>query len=106
MKKVLITGGSGLLGSYLSTLLLEKGYEVAHLSRSSKSNGAIKVYKWNPSKNYIEEGALDRVNYIIHLAGEGIAEKRWTAKQKKIIIDSRVDGPVFLKKLLLKKIFL
>ncbi|KQS32863.1 TIGR01777 family oxidoreductase [Dyadobacter sp. Leaf189] len=90
-KKVLITGGSGLIGRRLTQLLLAKGYEVAYLSRSKKAIPSVKVFQWDISKNYIEEGALENTHFLIHLAGTGVAEKRWTDEQKKLIISSRVD---------------
>ncbi|WP_031528856.1 TIGR01777 family oxidoreductase [Dyadobacter crusticola] len=90
-KKVLITGGSGLIGRRLTQLLLAKGYEVAYLSRSKKPIPSVKVFQWDISKNYIEEGALENTHFLIHLAGTGVAEKRWTDEQKKSIISSRVD---------------
>ncbi|WP_439557214.1 TIGR01777 family oxidoreductase [Dyadobacter sp.] len=90
-KKVLITGGSGLIGRRLTQLLLAKGYEVAYLSRGKKTIPSVKVFQWDIAKNYIEEGALENTHFLIHLAGTGVAEKRWTEEQKKSIISSRVD---------------
>ncbi|MCE7062422.1 TIGR01777 family oxidoreductase [Dyadobacter sp. CY343] len=90
-KKVLITGGTGLIGKRLTQLLLERGYEVAYLSRSKKSVPSVTVFQWDIDKNYIEEGALENTHFLVHLAGTGVAEKRWTDEQKKSIISSRVD---------------
>lgn len=96
MKKVVISGGSGLIGSYLSEMLVNKGYSVDHLSRKKKNTSLYKTYYWNCKEQEIEEGALEGTHFIIHLAGEGIANKRWTATQKKEIIESRIEGPKFL----------
>ena len=90
MEKVLITGGTGLIGKRLSYLLQNRGYEVRLLSRSKNPNGDYKTYLWDIEKGYIDENAFEDLNYIIHLAGAGIADKRWTEKRKQIIIDSRV----------------
>src|SRR5215217_1759322 len=90
-KKVLITGGTGLIGKRLTELLLEKGYEVAYLSRKKKTIPSVSVFEWDVEKQYIEEGALENTQFLIHLAGTGVAEKRWTDEQKKSIIASRVD---------------
>ncbi|WP_397446438.1 TIGR01777 family oxidoreductase [Polaribacter sp. R77954] len=87
MAKILITGGTGLVGSKLTKLLIDKNHEVVILSRNPKNSNA---FKWDVSKNYIDEKAFDNVAYIIHLAGAGIADERWSEKRKKIIIDSRV----------------
>ncbi|WKL44819.1 TIGR01777 family oxidoreductase [Flavobacterium sp. ZE23DGlu08] len=89
-KNVLISGGSGFIGSHLTGLLIAKGYSVSILSRSEKQNkGDIFYYKWDVANQTIDESAVLNADYIIHLAGENIAEKRWTVKRKAAIIDSR-----------------
>ena len=89
-KNVLISGGSGFVGNHLTNLLLSNGYTVSILSRSERQNKKdIFYYKWDVAKQFIEEEAVLKADYIIHLAGENIAEKRWTAKRKAAIIDSR-----------------
>jgi uncharacterized protein (TIGR01777 family) len=50
----------------------------------------VKTYLWDPDKGYIDPEAIDGADHIVHLAGENLTNKRWTKKQKKIIIDSRV----------------
>lgn len=101
MKKVLITGGTGLIGSRIAADLVSQGFEVRILTRSSKKNGLYKYFQWDIAKDYIEEGALD-VDCIIHLAGAGIADKRWSKKRKKILIESRTKSTLLLKKYLEK----
>ncbi|WAC11376.1 TIGR01777 family oxidoreductase [Dyadobacter pollutisoli] len=91
-KKVLITGGTGLIGKRLTEILLKKGYNIAYLSRKKKSIPSVQVFEWDVSKGYIEEGALDNVHFLIHLAGAGVADKRWTEERKKVIISSRTDS--------------
>ena len=90
MEKVLITGGSGLIGRRLSFLLKSRGYEVRILSRSNNPKNNYKTFVWNVSEQYINESAFEGLNHIIHLAGAGIADKRWSEKRKKEIIASRV----------------
>ena len=90
MEKVLITGGSGLIGRRLSFLLKSRGYEVRILSRSNNPKNSYKTFLWNVSEKYINESAFEGLNHIIHLAGAGIADKRWSEKRKKEIIASRV----------------
>lgn len=90
MATVLITGGTGLVGRHLCKILQEKGYGVAILSRTRKQEAAIPTYTWNLDKKEIEKEAIDMADYIIHLAGANIGDKRWTAKRKQLIIDSRV----------------
>ena len=90
MKKVLITGGTGLIGKRLSFLLASRGYEVRILSRSNSLKNNYKTFLWNVTEQYINDSAFEGLNHIIHLAGAGIADKRWSEKRKKEIIDSRV----------------
>ncbi len=98
MKKVLIAGGSGLVGSRLSQMLQEKGYEVSWLSRSSQRNIPYKVFQWDVRAQQIDKKALEDIDFVINLAGAGIADKPWTEQRKKLIIDSRVDSTELLLK--------
>ena len=100
MATVLISGGTGLIGKKISSLLKAKGYEVRILTRK-QSNGKDLVH-WDIDKGYIQQGALDGVETIIHLAGEGIADKAWTDHRKAEIINSRVNSTKLLFELLAK----
>jgi len=91
MATILITGGTGLIGRYLSKKLKDKGYSVAILGRASNLNADIPTYTWDIEKNEIEQKAIESADYIIHLAGANIGDKRWTAKRKKLILESRVN---------------
>lgn len=86
---VLITGGSGLTGRYLTSLLLEKGYKVSHLSRNENSFGMVRVFRWDPAKGILDKEILLDTDHIIHLAGSGIGDKRWTNKRRSEILLSR-----------------
>lgn len=103
MSRILIAGGSGLIGKRTTEMLLSQGYEVAHLSRFPKKSGPVTVYKWDISKQYIDPEALKDVDYVINFAGAGIADQRWTDARKKAIIDSRVNGNMLFKKLIEEK---
>ena len=81
-----------MVGTHLSEKLMQRGYEVVHLSRNKNNSSRYKVFTWNIHENFIEEGAFENVNYIIHLAGAGIADKRWSDKRKQVLASSRVDG--------------
>ena len=99
MKKVLIAGGSGLVGRRLSVLLQEKGYAVGILSRSERPDkNGIRYFRWNPDRNDIDDAAIIWANVIVNLAGEGIADQRWTMARKKAITQSRVDANTTLLK--------
>ena len=91
-QKVLITGGTGLIGKRLTTLLINKGYEVAYLTRKKINIPSVQVYEWDVKNNYIEAGALEGTDYLIHLAGANVAEGRWTEERKKEIFSSRTDS--------------
>ena len=95
-EKVIISGGSGLIGSHLTRLLLKEGYQVAHLSRSLREDKVIKHYLWDVEDGKIEEGALQDAAYIINLAGAPIADSRWTAKHKQAVMKSRTAGTSLL----------
>lgn len=90
-KKVLITGGNGMIGKRLTILLIARGYRVSHLRRS-KENAKVETFLWNPAKNYIDPNAFRDVDVIVHLAGAGIADKRWTSRQKNEILASRAGS--------------
>ncbi|WP_163407574.1 TIGR01777 family oxidoreductase [Flavobacterium ajazii] len=89
-KNVLLTGGTGFIGKHLTSLLIANGFSVSILSRSSRNNtDFITYYQWDLDRNYIDENAILNTDFIIHLAGEGIVEKRWTEKRKKALLESR-----------------
>jgi uncharacterized protein (TIGR01777 family) len=96
--KVLITGGSGLVGSELTKLLIHAGYEVVWLSRSSGVKNGITCYAWDYKSDFIDTKAFEGVTYIVHLAGAGVFDKRWSDAFKKEIIDSRVKATELLIK--------
>ncbi len=89
IKKILVTGGTGLVGSALCQLLQQEGYEVALLSRSKNANSPYPIFTWDYQSNYIEEGAFEGIDAIVHLAGAGVADKRWSAERKKVLLESR-----------------
>ena len=99
MATVLITGGTGLIGNALRQALLEKGYRIIILSREpdeTKNTSTLRYAKWDIEKNYIDKYAIADADYIIHLAGASVAEKRWTKKRKQEIIDSRAKSGALL----------
>lgn len=99
MQTVLITGGTGLIGSALTKALTAKGYRVIILTRKAKPSSNNVLYKeWNVKKGTIDEEAIRDADCIVHLAGANVAEKRWTDKRKKEIVDSRVKSGALLVK--------
>ena len=98
MARVLITGGTGLVGTAVKNLLLQKGYEVVLLTRSTVSE---KGYAhWDINAGTIDATAIAEADYIIHLAGAGVADKRWSEARKQEILDSRTKSSALLVKAL------
>lgn len=104
MPTVLITGGSGLIGKALSKLLLQNGYEIIIVGRKlPKEKDKVQNVSyaiWNIENQTIDEDAIKRADYIIHLAGAGVADKRWTEKRKKEIVESRTKSSAVIVKAL------
>lgn len=96
MQTVLITGGTGLVGKALTLHLSQKGYNVIILTRSIKesnlSSDKISYAVWDVKKKIIDIAAVQKADFIIHLAGAGVVDKRWTEKYKQEIQDSRVKS--------------
>ena len=102
MTTILITGGTGMIGKALTEALLEKNYKIIVLSRDPDKHqpvpGNLSYAGWDISSQTIDKDAIARADYIIHLAGAGIADKRWTKKRKQEILDSRVKSSELLAK--------
>ncbi len=97
MPTILIAGGTGLVGNHLSQMLKAAGHTVLHLSRKQNLNAKFPAYAWDLKKKTIEQAAVDQADFIINLAGAGIADQRWTDERKRLIISSRVDSTLLLK---------
>ena len=93
-----------MIGKALTEALLEKNYKVIILSRKVASqqpiNENLLYAEWDIPNQIIDKAAIERADYIIHLAGAGIADKRWTKKRKQEIVDSRVKSGELLTKTL------
>lgn len=98
MAIVLIAGGSGLIGMRLSKLLTEQGHEVRHLSRSAGGSSLYTTFQWDVAGGSYDAAAFQGVTHVIHLAGAGIADARWTDRRKQLIIESRTESTHLLKK--------
>jgi uncharacterized protein len=101
MSTICITGGTGLVGKHLTQLLVAKGHRVVVLSRKSKPlQENISYAVWDLQKGEIDRDAIANSDYIIHLAGAGVAEKRWTKGRKEEILNSRTQSSALLVKAL------
>lgn len=85
--RVLVTGSHGLIGSALTEALERDGDDVVRLSRG---------HQWDPEGGTIDESVLDGVDAVVHLAGEGIGDRRWSESHKRKVVDSRVKGTTAL----------
>lgn len=95
--KILITGATGLIGKRLTETLLQRGQDqlVVLTRNKGKANfpEQVDVVEWkNPASDLIPSEALAGVEAVIHLAGESIAEGRWTKAKKERLWSSRVDA--------------
>lgn len=88
--RVLVSGASGLIGSAVTAFLRTGGHEVRRLTRGPKRDTGD--YRWDPTRSWLEEGALEDVDAVVHLAGENLARGRWTKTRKREIWRSRIEG--------------
>lgn len=94
--RIAVTGSSGLIGSALVRSLLADGHQVVRLVRHRRTlgprpDGSVAI-GWNPERGEIDRAGLDGVHAVVHLAGAGVADHRWTQAYKQRIQDSRVLG--------------
>jgi uncharacterized protein (TIGR01777 family) len=89
-RRVAITGASGLIGSALSAFLNARGDDVLHLVRREPRT----PYEigWDPASRKLDPGELSGVTAVVHLAGAGVGDHRWTSAYKQVILDSRING--------------
>jgi uncharacterized protein (TIGR01777 family) len=91
--RVAITGSTGLIGSALTAHLQSLGHEVIRVVRSNPSGSDV---SWSPAEGRIDPGALDGVDAVVHLAGAGIGDKRWTDDYKRELLESRTKGTTLI----------
>ncbi|MEO6948689.1 MAG: TIGR01777 family oxidoreductase [Ginsengibacter sp.] len=104
MPVVLISGGTGLVGTTLTRHLLERNYEVIILTRErnrTSENPSIQYSHWDVESGILDEDVIKNTDHIIHLAGAGVMDKKWSAAYKKIILDSRTKST----ELIIKKLY-
>lgn len=93
MEKVVISGGTGLVGKHLIPALEERNYEVIVLSRSKDGKEKnVQYAKWDPGKGSLPANVIEEADHIINLAGANLGHKRWTKSYKQTIIDSRISS--------------
>lgn len=90
-KKIIIAGGSGLLGKSLQKRFRNAGWEV-HLLSTSKSDPANGIHPWAPGQEKLSPVFLAKFNVVINLSGAGVADKRWSPERKNILLNSRLNS--------------
>ena len=96
-RRVVITGGSGLIGRRLTEMLRERGYQVSVITRN-KNAKSPESYYWNYQEGVLDQSALEGAYGVIHLAGAGVGDRGWSKSRKKEIIESRVQTTELLVK--------
>ncbi len=89
-QRVAITGSSGLIGSALSAFLRQRGDEVVRLVRRAPE--ASDEVRWDPAARVLDPVEISGVTAVVHLAGAGVGDHRWTPSYQQQILRSRVDG--------------
>ena len=100
--KVLITGGTGLIGTRLAEMLIDSGYEVALLSREPAKSSHYRGFRWDPRAGTIDDAAIHYADYIVNLAGASVSDGKWTNERKRDIMTSRLGGLALLSRELAK----
>jgi len=96
--RIVVTGSSGLIGTALVRRLRTEGHQVVRLvRRAPKADDEV---RWDPGDGTIDSGGLEGVDAAVHLAGEGIGDRRWTAEQKRRLLESRTLGTTLLSQAL------
>jgi uncharacterized protein (TIGR01777 family) len=98
---ILLTGSTGLVGTALKSYLSEKGHRIVCLVRDKQQQNEHTVF-WDYENKIIDNDKLNNIECVIHLSGENISSKRWSEKQKKKILNSRILSTKFLIDSLLK----
>jgi uncharacterized protein (TIGR01777 family) len=93
--RIAVTGSTGFIGSALVTALRERGDDVIRFVRPTTNSSDARIVRWDPSRNEIDDDDLRRsggFDAVVHLAGAGVADKRWTTRRKAEILDSRINS--------------
>lgn len=88
--KIAVTGSSGLIGQALVPSLRAEGHDVVRFVRGTATGPDER--SWDPSSQRLDQRQLADVDAVVHLAGAGVADRRWTPERKALILSSRVEG--------------
>lgn len=90
--RILVAGANGMVGNALIESLLQKGFDVATLTRNKYTRVGVESFLWNPDRGELDSKAFDGVDILINLAGENVGAKRWTKKRKQQLRHSRIES--------------
>ncbi len=100
MQTVIITGGTGMIGRHLTKNLSDKGYQVIVLTRKIPAEKSVypnvQYALWDVAKQTIDINAIKQADFIVHLAGAGVVDKKWTPAYKDEIVKSRTESSALL----------
>ena len=96
--RILMSGASGFIGSALRSALQQVGHEVSALTRSAPAGSS--AVQWDPATGELDPAALEGFDAVVHLAGEGIGDRRWNEAHKRRVRDSRIQGTTLLSRTL------
>lgn len=99
---ILLTGGTGLVGTRLAAVLTEAGHEVALVSRTLAPGRPYRTFQWDPTAGTIDPAALPFADAVVNLAGANVSAGKWTAARKQELLTSRLDGLALLHRELAK----
>ncbi|MBI2283752.1 MAG: TIGR01777 family protein [Bacteroidetes bacterium] len=103
MATILITGGTGMIGTRLTEMLADRGYDVIILTRDTTKHHpspGVSYANWDIDAQAIDRDAIGKADHIIHLAGAGVADKRWSQARKQEILRSRTESSALIVKAL------
>ena len=98
-RRILITGASGLIGGRLTADLRAAGHQVVALVRRDATSSDSEI-RWDPARGELDAAAIEGFDAVVHLAGENIADGRWSTERKRAILESRVQGTSLLSRTL------
>lgn len=93
---ILLSGAGGFIGSALRRVLHQAGHEVSALTRSASADSS--AVRWDPAAGELDAAALEGFDAVVHLAGEGIGDRRWNEAHKRRVRDSRIQGTTLLSR--------
>lgn len=93
---IAVTGSTGLIGTELVAALQGDGHRVLRLVRPDSTDAGSDTAAWDPARGTIDAAALEGIDAVVHLAGVGIADSRWTEQQRQRILGSRTSGTTLL----------